>query len=392
MRVVSDYPAAGRATFGLQPVFTNLSREQKKIGYDVKVIAALHKGEPRVEFDNDVEIRRVPIPFNLNAYRELRKLISVTERPVVHTHATAGIFLVATKGLLQVPHVAHVHGTSHSHYIPTTIRSGKYVEGYSALGMEYYFLRERLLWGSANRILSISNQMKADLVDFYDIQSDKIIPVFNGVDTDLFREVERPALPDSLRYLLQKDVILYVGHFGIRKGLPYLIAAMKAVVARNPNAILLCIGGVPEWLGKEDYWGFLQDRIKALNLQENVLLLDRMPNSQLPSFYSLAKVFVLPSYYEGFGKVIVEAMACSRPVIATKKGGPLEVLSDQETGLLVDYGSSKQISDGILRLLENRRLAVEMGFKGRQKVLRDFTWSAVANRITSVYDSLGESQ
>ena len=78
---------------------------------------------------------------------------------------------------------------------------------------------------------------------------------------------------------------------------------------RNSDAVLVCIGGVPKWLGGADYWSHLRRLINQNQLVERVVLLDKIPNSSLPLYYSLAKVFVLPTYYEALGKVIIEAMA-----------------------------------------------------------------------------------
>ncbi|MDG7000692.1 MAG: glycosyltransferase family 4 protein, partial [Nitrososphaerota archaeon] len=256
------------------------------------------------------------------------------------------------------------------------------------LKIAYYQSREKLLWSSANRIVTVCNAIKSDLVSNYGIEGGKISVVYNGVDTSIFKPVPDAKLPEQFKSLTGKRVILYVGHFGLRKGIMHLIKAMKKVVDEVPDAALLCIGGVPKWLGSNDYWAYLQAAVRQSDLEQRIVLGDRVPNTQLPNFYSLASVFVLPSYYEAFAKVVIEAMACERPVVVSRKGGLEEAVDDGKSGLTFDYGNAGELSDAIIAILQDERKARLMGIRGRQRVEKDFTWAAVANRIEKVYDSV----
>ena len=159
----------------------------------------------------------------------------------------------------------------------------------------------------------MSNVIKDVLVTFYNIAPDRIHVVYNGIDPELFKPIPDPELPEAIKKFQGKNIILFVGHFGLRKGLPYLIQAMPQVIKEIPDAVLVCIGGVPKWLGGADYWSHLRRLINQNQLEERVVLLDKIPNSSLPLYYSLAKVFVLPTYYEALGKVIIEAYGLRSP-------------------------------------------------------------------------------
>ncbi|MDA4123007.1 MAG: glycosyltransferase family 4 protein [Thaumarchaeota archaeon] len=389
IRLTRDYPENGKPSFGLQPVFYYLSKEQARLGHEVIVISKRLGSQPRLEVLDGVTVHRVEDPFNVTALRLLRNLTtSSKKRSVIHAHATAGLFLVPFRKVFPIPMVSHVHGTSRSHYMPVKLSFGDLVYDYSPVKMAYYYERERLLWSQADRVVTVSGAIKEDLEVRYRLPSNKVRVVFNGVDTDVFHELDRPTLPSPIKTLEGKKIVLYVGHFGLRKGLIYLIQAMARVVKEHPDAVLLCIGGVPDWLGGTDYWSYLRKTIAQNGLEGKVILLDRVPHAELPVYYSLSSLFVLPSYYEAFGKVVVEAMACRRPVIASRVGGLAEVVDEGRSGLLVNYGSVDELADSILTILDDDNLAKRMGSYGRERVEADFTWRAVADRVETVYGEI----
>ncbi|HME19261.1 MAG TPA: glycosyltransferase family 4 protein [Nitrososphaerales archaeon] len=387
-RLAWEYPVRGLSTYGLQPVFVNLSEQQVKQGYQVHVVAARKGAQPKEETCNGVSIHRVPVPFNLNAMREVNRLTKDDGEWVVHTHATCGIFTVPMKKLGRIRLVSHSHGTSRSHHVPIRFKSGALIMDYSTTGITYDMLREKSLWRSADRVLTVSRTLLNDIRDSYGVPESRLRVVYNGADTDLFRPDGSSELPPALRSLEGKKIILYVGHFGLRKGIVFLIRAMRIVQKEVPDSHLVCIGGVPEWLGGEDYWGLLRREIEDNGVSERVTLMDKVRNVDLPDYYRAASVFALPSYYETISKVTMEAMACGIPVIATNTGGIPEVVDDGTTGILVPYASVEALASALSTLLNDDRMSRRMGTMGRAKVERVFTWQAVAQRVKSVYDEL----
>jgi glycosyltransferase involved in cell wall biosynthesis len=366
----------------------NLSEAQVKQGYEVHVIARRGKGEMPEEECKGVMVHRLDPPFNLKAAGLLRKLVRSDDGWVVHTHSTCGFFLAMSKRLRSFPVVCHVHGTSRSHHVPIRYKGGGVIYDYKPISVTYNMMRERILWASGDRVLTVSQAIKEDIVDYYRLREGQVDVVYNGVDTSVFARNAAKEMPEEVAGFAGKSVILFVGHFGLRKGLAYLLAAMPMILKEVPDAHLVCIGGVPRWLGNEDYWGLLRSQIRKLQIDDKVTLLDAVPNAKLPAYYLGAKVLALPSYYESFSKVTVEAMSCELPVVATRAGGLMEVVQDGRTGILVGYGDSAELSDAIVRILKDPRKASEMGRLGRARVEEMFTWEAVAGRVKSVYDSL----
>ena len=384
-RLVSDYPVGGNPTYGLQPVYYYLSREQARMGHDVQVIAPRVGNQPTHEMTEGVEIHRVTKPFSYGARRLLVRLTHDGKGSVVHSHATAGSYALRSIVELRAPVVSHIHGTTRSAYMPAELKFEGMKLGYSPVTVTLAYIRERMAWSRADRLVAVSTAVRNDLVARYRIPESKVDVVLNGADPDLFRHIPDAKMP-SLPGLEGKHVVLYVGHFGLRKGILNLIRAMKDVIAEVQDSVLVCVGGVPAWLGKGDYWAFLKGFAQRCGIEDKVFLLDKVPNEALPVYYSTSDVFVLPSYYEAFAKVVVEAMACETPVVATGMGGNLDAVGS-DAGLLVKFGDTDGIARAIITLLQDSQLAKKMGARGRERVLQSFTWRAVATRIERAYAS-----
>ena len=323
--------------------------------------------------------------MNSNAYLLLKRLCAETQS-VVHTHATTGVFMGYLRRTIRSPLVSQVHGTTFSAATPLELTFDHARLGYSSWGVTMSYIRERSLWSAADRVAAVSSSVKSDLISRYGIEGDRIRLVFNGVDVEVFRRVEEPNLQGL--DIKGRKIVLYVGHFGLRKGIIYLIKAMKSVVREVPDSALVCVGGVPPWMRNLPFWDYLKEEIRRDDLEGRVFLVDRIPNAKLPEYYSSASVFVLPSYYEAFPKVLIEAMACGTPVVTSKMGGTVDSVRDGENGYLVQYGRPEQIAEAIVRVLKDERLGRRMGEKGRKLVLQEFTWEKMAARMDSIYAEL----
>jgi glycosyltransferase involved in cell wall biosynthesis len=387
-RFVAEYPTGGRSTYGLQPVFVNLSEEQARMGYEVHVIARRSRGQAARERVNGVEIHRVNSPFNVTAMELGLKLTRGERDWVFHPHATSGLFLNVAHRALPTPLVCHSHGTSRSHDVPITSTGGEVRTVRSSGGMAFHMLRERMLWSSADRLLVVSRAVMQDVAEYYGVDREKIRVVYNGVDPRIFSPSEGGPLPQELAPLQGKRLILFVGHFGLRKGIFFAIRAMTKVREEFPDAHLVCVGGTPAWLGQNDYRSVLEGEMRRNGVEDCVSLLNAVQNTQLVEFYRHSEVFVLPTYYEAFPKVVVEAMACGKPIVATRTGGIPELVKDGENGFLVPFGSTEAISSRLMTILGDNTLRGAMGRRGREIVEKEFTWRAVAQRTKAAYDEL----
>ena len=387
-RFVAEYPTAGESSYGLQPVFTNLSEEQARMGYEVHVIARRSAGQPAKETVNGVEVHRVVNPYNITALDLTIRLTKGERDWVLHPHATSGLFLNLTHRVLPTPLVWHSHGTSKSHDSPITMAEGGAKVARSGNGVAFHMLRERMLWTGADRLLVVSRAVMKDVVESYGVDPRKIRVVYNGIDPKLFSPSKDGPVPPKMESLTGKRVILFVGHFGLRKGIFFVIRSMRKLREEFPDAHLLCVGGTPAWLGKADYRRMLQEEIARNGVEDCVTLLDAVKNAELVDYYRHSEVFVLPTFYEAFPKVVVEAMGCGLPVVATRTGGIPELVEDGKTGFLVPFGSTESITEKLTTLLGDDRLRASMGASSRERVEEEFTWHAVAERTRSAYNEL----
>jgi glycosyltransferase involved in cell wall biosynthesis len=170
-----------------------------------------------------------------------------------------------------------------------------------------------------------------------------------------------------------------------RKGFAYLIDAMALLRTQAP---FLMIGGRGPL--KEQ----LQHQIQQVGISDSTKFLEYIPDESIPAYFSAADVFVLPSIVdqrddtEGLGVVLLEALACATPCVASRVGGIPDVITDDLNGYLVEPGDPIAIADRVQKLLADELLRHEMGKYGRQVVEQHFSWEAKAREILQVYGAL----
>lgn len=385
-RLVWEYPPANRITYGLGPAFYHLSKEQAKQGIEVHVIS-LAKGEPPEEVIDGVHVHRVGLPYNLRATKRLLDLHRDYRFDLIHAHGTCGIIYPAFRRAVRRPLIVHTHGTTlgmmrHKFRPPPVISLRDFSR---SLIREYIsVIRQQAYWRAADLLIAVSQALRDEIESLYHINKSKIRVVYNGVDTSIFRHVDADNI--KRKYHLEgKRVILYVGHFGFRKGILYLYRALPSILKEERDSVLVCVGGTPRWLGTTLYWRVLREAISKYDLEGKVILLGQVPHYVLPGFYSMSDVFVLPSLYEALGKVVLEAMACEVPVVASRVGGVTEIVDSGKSGWLVQPKNTGQLASAILSILQDRDLQKRMGTKGRSIVEENFTWTKSAQELLRVY-------
>ena len=203
-----------------------------------------------------------------------------------------------------------------------------------------------------------------------------IIP--NGIDAEHF------CLngPGRKEFADGKINILFVGRLERRKGLGYLLDACAKVKRSFPNLRLIVVG--PGIMLRLRYEKLVED----MNLTDNVVFTGFVPSDELPSYYHSADVFCAPATGgESFGIVLLEAMACGKPVVATNIQGYASVLAHGEEGLLVPPRDEESLAHALLSLLNDKTLRLQMGAKGRIKAEK-YSWPNIARQVIDYYNSL----
>jgi starch synthase len=230
--------------------------------------------------------------------------------------------------------------------------------------------------------------MRLDVLDAYpDLDPAKVRVVGNGVDADAYRPVEAPDVVRSLGVDPDRPYALFVGRITRQKGVNHLLAAAEQL---PPEAGLVLCAGAADTPAERQY---VADHVEALQAKrDGVVWIEAMlPREQLVPLITGATVFVVPSVYEPLGIVNLEAAACGTAVVASAVGGIPEVVADGRTGLLVPYDPEdvaafeSGLAARISELLADPARAAAMGAAGRERVLAEFGWPAIAQQTVEVY-------
>lgn len=258
---------------------------------------------------------------------------------------------------------------------------------------------EQDAYTGADRIIAVSNAMRADILRVYPhLNPDKVVTIYNGIDTAVWNPVDDP---DTLReFGINPDapILIFVGRITRQKGLPYLLQALPELPATVQ--IVLCAGApdTPE-IAQE-----VADGVAELQQRRDgvVWIQEHLPRPKLQALLTAADVFVCPSVYEPLGIVNLEAMACGTAVVGSGTGGIPEVVQDGVTGRIVPI---EQVQDGtgtpvrpeqfvadltaaLIEVLDNPEQAAAYGRAGRERVEREFTWEQIATQTLGLYGNI----
>ncbi|ERN40082.1 glycosyltransferase [Rubidibacter lacunae KORDI 51-2] len=213
----------------------------------------------------------------------------------------------------------------------------------------------------------------------------EIVPC--GTDVRRFGSISRLDARAHLGIDPAAKVIFYVGRFDRRKGIETLVRAVRASESFGHIPLRAIIGGGFH-PGQAD--GRERERLGALacelGLEDTLEFSGRISDADLPAYYAAADVCVVPSHYEPFGLVAIEAMACGTPVIASNVGGLKFTVAHEETGLLVPPQDATGFAIALDRVLGNPDWRDRLGAAGRQRVQAEFSWDGVADRLSALYE------
>jgi len=224
---------------------------------------------------------------------------------------------------------------------------------------------------NADLVLVNSWAMREEL-EAYKVPMRRLEIVPNGVDLETFRPGNDWPADDGY--------VLFVGRLVAQKGVTFLLEALSVVLERCPETRLIVVGD-----GELEL--FLKRITRYLGVPHRVTFLDWTTGPDLVSLYQRARFVIVPSYYEPFGIVALEAMACGRPVIASRTGGLVEIVNDGVDGFLVEVGNHLQLAQRMVSLIEDRERREAMGRAARERATA-FSWDRAGAQTLALYDSL----
>ncbi|HEU4368393.1 MAG TPA: glycosyltransferase [Methylomirabilota bacterium] len=246
---------------------------------------------------------------------------------------------------------------------------------------------EARIVGAADRIVAATVVERAHLAGHYGADPTRIAVIPCGVDTELFVPGDQAAARAALG-LDDRPRLLYVGRIAPIKGLETLLDGMARLRAAGSHAHLCIVGGdTDEPLNGHE--GELRARLSRLDLGDTVTFVGAQPQGRLRTWYVAVDATVLPSYYESFGMVALEAMACGSPVIASRVGGLQTTVRDRVTGVLVPDHDAAALADALARVLGDADLRWRLGREGVRWAAQH-RWPCVAEAVCREYAALVE--
>jgi D-inositol-3-phosphate glycosyltransferase len=303
---------------------------------------------------------------------------------VVHAHYwLSGWVAHLLKRYWDTPFVQMFHTTAHMK------------NAVSPLGLHETPLRSRIesqLIGLADSLIAANPDERADLIWRQRSPADKICTIPPGVDVELFTPRERGICRAMLDLPADANLLLFVGRVDPIKGIDTLLCTAAALASAGTEATILFVGGDLDERGNPV--GPLADvatEAQRLGVAARFRFAGSQPQNLLPIFYGAADVVVVPSRYESFGLVAVEAMACGRPVVASRAGGLTFTVEDGATGFLAPVGDFGQFAEHIACILGDHELRDRLGANAHESAQR-FAWVAVAESVLHVYERLAKGQ
>jgi glycosyltransferase involved in cell wall biosynthesis len=374
MRICQITSASFPPEEGIGNYVYGLSTQLIKKGHTVTIITRGSRGKKHHELVDNIEIIRVPfLPiyplymrihsfFVNNLFKSLESKFDI-----VHIHSPLSPIVQTKLPVMATIHTPMKTDTQASYNENKNLRttiwklSGRFIS---------YPLEIKLI-KRANVITVVANSVAQELQE-YPSENKKIIVMGNGIDNTLFKPVGKKS---------EKKYILFTGRLSYRKGLFDLIECGKYICEKYPDVTFIITGS-----------GILSDtlreRINELGLADQFKFLGFVTREELITLYQNATLYVLPSHYEGLPTVLLEAMSCGLPVIATAVSGNLDVITHGKNGILVPPKSPEKIAEAISSLLDDEQLRKNLGENARKTIEENYTWDIISNNYLKYYKTL----
>ncbi len=243
----------------------------------------------------------------------------------------------------------------------------------------------------ADRVIAATPAERKQLLTYYQADPGKLVVIPPGVDPERFRPVDAKVAKRKVGIPCGDANILFVGRIEPLKGIDTLLRAMSILQERHPTAIkgtcLAIIGGDPWNEDRDSEMARLQQLRTELKIHDLVTFLGARDQDILPYYYAGAEMVVMPSHYESFGMVALEAMAMGTPVIASEVGGLAHLVQHGVNGFHVPSRDPEALAARILDLLVDKALRARLGEQARAYT-RQYHWSAIAEQMSAVYAEL----
>ncbi|MGR3173254.1 MAG: glycosyltransferase family 4 protein [Candidatus Scalindua sp.] len=355
----------------------HICKELGNQGHKILVVANEFHNSKSFDLKQEFKIKRLNIKIRPTSLGVIYRILSETVKEKIdvifygHFGSTHWLSGSLAQRIFKVPYLILIHGTDLNEYF------------YRFTKMDNW--TSRIVLENAAQII-VNSQATKRLVEEHSYPSEKIHIVHPGASPELFN-IANQGEEIRTKYKLEgRKVLLSISRLVPKKNHVNVLKALPEVIKRISNLTYLIVGK-----GEEEE--IIKRIIGELRLQGYVKLLGYIDPQYIAPYYNACDVFVMPSKtvdvdYESFGIVYIEANACGKPVIGGRSGGVEDAVIDGVTGLLVDPENINEISDAIIRLLNDENLARRLGGNGRKRVENELTWKIVGKKINKIIERM----
>jgi glycosyltransferase involved in cell wall biosynthesis len=233
--------------------------------------------------------------------------------------------------------------------------------------------------------IAASNSFVARVMrEKFSVPEDNVSVVPYGIDVNRFTPLKNGfSFRDNLGIPKDATVVLTVQRLHERKEVHFFLEAAKYILEKKKDAYFLVVGRGPEEKR-------LKQLAKETQIDKSVIFTGFVPDDKLVDVYRSADVFTFHTTYEGFGIVVLEAMATATPVVTTRAVGTEEIVTDGETGILVLPRLPLELAKATLRVIENKELRTSLAANGRRSAIEKFSWEKIADRYLALYKKVSK--
>ena len=376
-----EYPP--RVVGGISKVVYDLSHKMVKEGNEVTVVT--YKDGDNVKYyenDKGVEVYRVDnymirpnnfidwiMQLNFNMITKANEIINKNGKfDVIHAHDWLVAYSAKSiKESYNIPLISTIHATESGRNSGIHDETQRYIND-----------SEWMLTYESSEVIVNSNYMKNEVQRLFGLPYDKINVIPNGVNLQLFSNVN-VDYDFRRQYAMDNEkIILYVGRLVYEKGIQNLIAAMPKILDRyHDSKLIIC--------GRGGMIDELREQVKYLGIDNKVYFAGYCDSKKMQKMYKCADVAVFPSTYEPFGIVAIESMLSGTPTIVSDVGGLNEIVEHGVTGMKSYAGNANSIADSVLALLFDPKLCANISQNAIKKVRENYNWAKITDNTYYVY-------
>ncbi len=391
---------------GIETVIIETSRELVKAGYDVKILTSMALSKKKKETIFDIPVKRFSYFYprlglnkknkllldkragNALSFPFLFSLLFIKNIKVFHLHTGGTIagFVRLVSKLRKIPYVTSIHGglmDLPQKQLDAMVAPMKGSLNYGKI-LDYIIGSKKNIH-DADAIICVGEKERDLLKGKY--PKKKVVYIPNGVDIEKFSSGNGAKFRKKHLISNNDKILLCVSGFYSQKNQLLLVDAFKKVIQDNPDIKLVMIGVIYDM----QYYEEIQKKISYNNLDDSVILLANIEfdDNALINAYSACDLFVLPSKYETFGIVVLEAWSAKKPIICAKVGGLISFVKDNENGCFFDENSADDLSDKIKKVIKNKELSKNLS-QNAFKSVENFSWQKITKKLIELYEEISK--